>query len=115
MLTGKCNRLVGMVAALALVCAGRATAGELLDRLATPHHPAPTQHNSVNRYAAVPPGHQRYYVYNVEEYPWLNHGLAVPTYNWGYFGAHSRPIFSAQHPDSFYYHNAWQWTFRPAD
>jgi hypothetical protein len=104
--------LVCVVLVSAVVGGSSAGAGELLNRLVAPSHPAPTPHNSINRYAAVPPGHQRYFAYNVEEYPRLNHGLGIPTYNWGYFGAHFRPITSVQHR---YHDGAWQGCFQPAD
>lgn len=70
-----------------------------------PHYP-PTE----NRYAHVPPGHERFYAQPVPAYPWLDRGLNVPTYNWGYFGARTRPNVVEQHG---YYDDYRQWSFRP--
>jgi hypothetical protein len=58
----------------------------------------------------VPPGQERLRTVNVPAYPWLSHGLAVPTYNWGYFGARSRPTTLTQRA---YYEDYVQWSFRP--
>jgi hypothetical protein len=103
-----CNLLMA-----AVFCLSPATGGEVPTPPANPHHKvAPAPRDSVSRYAAVPPGHQRYYVYNVEQYPWFNHGCAVPTYDWGYFGARTRPILSAEHR---YRDGIWQLSFQPSD
>ena len=96
-----------------VLSAAPAGAGDLLGWLTRQHcGPAPTPATSSNRFTAVPPGKQPYYAYNVEGYPWYAHGLAVPTYNWGYFGAQYRPLIVRQHP---YYGDYRQWSFRPGE
>jgi hypothetical protein len=74
--------------------------------------PAPSPATSTGRAPAVPPGKQRYYAYNVDGYPWYSHGCAVPTFNWGYFGAEYRPTAIMQHG---YFNDYRQYGFRPGD
>ncbi len=66
--------------------------------------------STLDRYAHVPPGQERFQAVPVPAYPWLNNGLNVPTYQWGYFGARSRPRVVEQHG---YYDDYRQWSFRP--
>jgi hypothetical protein len=88
-----------MLLALNMLLPAAVQAGGLLDLLKKPYvGPAPNMARNPGRNAAVPPAHQRYYAANVEDYPWLKNGLAIPTYNWGYFGAHYQPSTVTQHP-----------------
>jgi len=101
------------VLAWEMFSANTATAADPLGWLARQYcGPAPTPATSTNRFAAVPPGKQRYYAYNVDGYPWYAHGAAVPTFNWGYFGAQYRPTVIRQHS---YYGDYRQWSYRPGD
>ena len=96
-----------------MLLAAPASAGDLLGWLTRQYcGPAPTPATSTNRFTAVPPGKQRYYAYNVEGYPWYANGLAVPTYNYGYFGARYHPVVVRQHG---YYSDCRQWSYRPGD
>jgi hypothetical protein len=89
-------------------------AGGLVGLIKKPHvGPAPNNALNPGRHQAVPPGHQRFYAYNVEDYPWFKNGYAVPTYNWGYFGARYRPGFVGQHP--YYPEEYGGGSFRPGD
>jgi hypothetical protein len=56
-----------------------------------------------------PPGPQRYPEYGGGNYPWYGYGFGVPTYSWGYFGAHYRPM-SVSHTG--YYNQFVQWGYR---
>ena len=97
----------------AMLLPATASADGLLGLLKKPYiGPAPNNARNPGRSAAVPPAHQRYYAFNVEDYPWFNHGFPVPTYNWGYFGAHFQPSIVTQHP---YYNNYRGLSYRPAD
>jgi hypothetical protein len=87
-----------LAAAVAWAAETRA-AGGLVGWLKKPYvGPAPNTALDPGRHQAVPPGHQRFYAYNVEDYPWFKNGYAVPTYNWGYFGARYRAGVVGQHP-----------------
>ena len=66
--------------------------------------------STLDRNAHVPPGHERFQAVPVPAYPWLSNGLNVPTYQWGYFGARSRPRVVEQHG---YAEDYRQWSFRP--
>ena len=55
------------------------------------------------------PGPYRYSEYPGGSYPWYGYGFGVPTYNWGYFGAHYRPM-SVCHKG--YYGDFTQWGYR---
>jgi len=66
--------------------------------------------STLDRNAHVPPGQERFQAVPVPAYPWLSNGLNVPTYQWGYFGARSRPRIVEQHGYSDDYR---QWSFRP--
>jgi hypothetical protein len=93
--------------------ASNAAAVDLLSWVTRQHAgPAPSPASSTGRFPAVPPGKQPYYAYNVEDYPWYKHGCAVPTYNWGYFGARYRPLVVGGHS---YYSTYGQVGFRPGD
>jgi hypothetical protein len=98
---------------LALYPHSAAAEGWLVGLLKKPYiGAAPNNARNPGRNAAVPPAHQRYYAYNVEDYPWFNNGFAVPTYNWGYFGARYRPATIGQDP----YNNDYSgFSYRPAD
>jgi hypothetical protein len=56
-----------------------------------------------------PPGPHRYGEYAAGGDPWHGYGFGVPTYNWGYFGAHYRPM-SICHTG--YYGQFVQWGYR---
>lgn len=66
--------------------------------------------STLDRNVHVPPGKERFQAVPVPAYPWLSNGLNVPTYQWGYFGARSRPRVVEQHGYSDDYR---QWSFRP--
>jgi hypothetical protein len=90
-----------------------APAGDFLELLKRPYTgPAPVYARQPGRAVAVPPGHERYYAYNVPDYPWYSNGLGVPTYNWGYFGARYRPGVSGEHP---YFENYKGLSYRTGD
>ena len=92
-----------------------AAGGSIKEWLKKPYvGPAPNNALNPGRHQAVPPGHQRYYAYNVEDYPWFKNGSAVPTYNWGYFGARYRAGFVGQNR---YYPEEYNGggSFRPGD
>jgi hypothetical protein len=55
------------------------------------------------------PGPQRYPAYADGNYPWYGYGFGVPTYNWGYFGVHYRPM-NLVHVG--YYGDYYQWGYR---
>ena len=55
------------------------------------------------------PGPYRYPQHADGRYPWYGYGFGVPTYNWGYFGAHYRPM-SICHTG--YYGEFVQWGYR---
>jgi len=105
--------VLAVLLASVIVVPQPAAAGGLLGWLKKPYiGPAPNNARNPGRFAAVPPAHQRYYAYNVEDYPWLNNGYPVPTYNWGYFGAHFRPSIVTAHP---YYEDSKGSSYRPGD
>jgi len=99
---------------LVLTCGSLASAGGIIDLLfKKPYHgPAPSYGRNWSRFVLEPPGHQRYYVYNVPDYPWIGQGHAIPTYNWGYFGARYGRTVVKEAP---YYDDYRGWSFRPAD
>jgi len=83
----------------------------LLTALASAAQPEPPPAPVIvpKRYVAAPPGPHRYLEYNTGCYPWYGYGLGVPTYNWGYFGAHYRP---APICHQGYYGDFYQWGYR---
>lgn len=111
----KLSWLLAIVLTAAFACpAGVRAADGLVGWLKKPYvGPAPNNAFNPGRHQAVPPAHQRYYAYNVEDYPWYKNGYGVPTYNWGYFGARYRAGFTGQHP---YYPEEYSGgSYRPGD
>ena len=82
--------------------------GHLLPRRDVDAGP-PAYQSSLQGVSVGPPGPHRYPEYNTGCYPWYGYGFGVPTYNWGYFGAHYRP-FSVSHTG--YYNDFVQWGYR---
>ena len=71
----------------------------------------PTQHQQGGPHGVSygTPGPHRYPEYNTGNYPWYGYGFGVPTYNWGYFGAHYRPTVVSH---KGYYGHYTQWGYR---
>ena len=72
-----------------------------------PSHPKVGQ--SPYGVSVAPPGPQRYPQYSSGNYPWYGYGFGVPTYQWGYFGAHSHgtgtfPFYGYQQD-----YSQWSW------
>jgi hypothetical protein len=106
-----CESLGVLVAAVFL--AGPAAGGETSAFLRKyPVAARPGYPGNLTRFPTTPQGRSPYYAVNVPAYPWLGHGMTVPTYNWGYFGAQYRPLVMTQHD---YHGKCQQWSFRPGD
>jgi hypothetical protein len=101
--------LGAIVVLLGMGLAASALAGEVVRTHQVPN-PTPYYPTTQNRFAHVPPGHERFYAQPVPAYPTLDRGAVVPTYNWGYFGARYRPRMVGQQG---YYDEYRQWSFRP--
>ena len=70
-----------------------------------------TQHHQGSPYIVSygTPAPHRYPEYNTANSPWYGYGFGVPTYNWGYFGAHYRPTVVSH---KGYYGHYTQWGYR---
>ena len=86
-----------------------AVAGDLLDRLTGYHFRHPPEHlGNPRQIAAAAPAPHLYGEYNVNR-PWYGYGFGVPSYRWGYFGAHYRPVCNSH---TGYYGDFTQWSYR---
>jgi len=57
-----------------------------------------------------PPAPNRYAQHQAGYYPWYGYGFAVPTFNWGYFGAHGHGTLLTGFRG--YHEDFWQFSYQ---
>jgi len=74
------------------------------------HGLRPVVGQSVHGISYGPPGPARYPQHRGGNYPWYGYGFGVPTYNWGYFGAHGHgTLLTGFHG---YHEDFWQFSWQ---